>query len=987
MDDLFLKRLPDKVRKSIGNQALKTFRQYITGGIDYEAIKNYVLSIWDTKGSANKGNYGALMMGLKGARETYDAIYKKYSDALSNGENLIGESELRTTRANINSILPTRLQIAQDESFGDFANRLRDIYATTANEMDKVIIQTVFESFPDALGLLSNELTGWRKRVNDVIQKFKSKNGGAVSISEVGATDQISDMVEKWKKDLDETQTAISRIPIQDKNSKEYKNLTARQSLLQQISEILYGNKTFDGTTKQAKSDARDAKAELRQQIADIKQEYQNLQELKRWYDKFKGIDFDDDAINKLLMVFYGRGIPEGGFASAFESIAMQLEGNGATNDARDVRNFAAGRDINKDYDEAKKKREDRLKEMQAFQKRLEQYQKSTGDVLKKIDYLEEQQMKDIELVSTYEELEIVTAHYTEEIDKLKESLTDLTSIQLTDFWQQLTGEKNGTYLNLTKLQKKAGELIDALKSPDVKTNRNKEGKITSYNLSRDKFGSLFDSLGISGDTLQLTIGQVEELNKAFESLFGIRAKKNGIFAFFDAISNKNYKTFWKDLMNGSGPAMSTIEEANKQLSTLGGIFKEIGDAIDSQFLSGFGETLSFMGDFFDKLLKGDLLGAIGSVISSVFSWIGENHRLAQSIHEAADEAERLKAASKLERGVDTVFGENSAASVRNALELMRKYKALADKDKGSKSIEWKTGLFHLWTEDATLSNMVRELGYDLYDAYGNLNAEALQAILDTYENLTNADRKWIEDAITHTELYAEAADQLKQEMQGVWGGIADDLTDKLINARKEVGDAYHALADDMRGTFGDVAEDIARKLISSFILDNIISKYEYRLKPIYDLMGKEGEEENIVAQISSLAEDIISESGKAAELTNRIYDAMDRYNLTSEENTNTISNGIKSITEDTANLLASYLNGIRADVSYGKVQWERIAVAVEGQGARYITLNDYMMQVQANTANIAESNRRILERMEGFIRDFSLPSGYGESLKVQIVN
>ena len=105
------------------------------------------------------------------------------------------------------------------------------------------------------------------------------------------------------------------------------------------------------------------------------------------------------------------------------------------------------------------------------------------------------------------------------------------------------------------------------------------------------------------------------------------------------------------------------------------------------------------------------------------------------------------------------------------------------------------------------------------------------------------------------------------------------------------------------------------------------------------------------------------------------------------EASSKNTANGIKSITEDTANLIASYLNAIRADVSYGKTQWERIAVAVEGQSGRYVTLNDYLAKVQADTANIAESNRNILARMDGFIRDFSMPSGSGESIKVQIVN
>ena len=61
--------------------------------------------------------------------------------------------------------------------------------------------------------------------------------------------------------------------------------------------------------------------------------------------------------------------------------------------------------------------------------------------------------------------------------------------------------------------------------------------------------------------------------------------------------------------------------------------------------------------------------------------------------------------------------------------------------------------------------------------------------------------------------------------------------------------------------------------------------------------------------------------------------------------------------------------------------------MAVEGQNGRYITLNDYMQQVAANTFDTAQNTQRLVERVDAFIRDFSLPSGYGESIKVQVVN
>ena len=89
-----------------------------------------------------------------------------------------------------------------------------------------------------------------------------------------------------------------------------------------------------------------------------------------------------------------------------------------------------------------------------------------------------------------------------------------------------------------------------------------------------------------------------------------------------------------------------------------------------------------------------------------------------------------------------------------------------------------------------------------------------------------------------------------------------------------------------------------------------------------------------------------------------------------SSDETSSVGSGIKSITEDTANLLASYINTIRDDVSHIRVMqengWNDVA-AIAGAVASP-TLNDYMAQIAATNFDIAQSNQSILSELRSVI-------------------
>ena len=85
------------------------------------------------------------------------------------------------------------------------------------------------------------------------------------------------------------------------------------------------------------------------------------------------------------------------------------------------------------------------------------------------------------------------------------------------------------------------------------------------------------------------------------------------------------------------------------------------------------------------------------------------------------------------------------------------------------------------------------------------------------------------------------------------------------------------------------------------------------------------------------------------------------------ESGTSDLGEGIKGITEDQANLLASYLNAIRADVSYSKTLWVKMDANLQRIADMFTsspTLMEYQAQIAANTYNTAVATQAILDRL-----------------------
>ncbi|MCR5658973.1 MAG: hypothetical protein K6G25_06570 [Bacteroidales bacterium] len=149
----------------------------------------------------------------------------------------------------------------------------------------------------------------------------------------------------------------------------------------------------------------------------------------------------------------------------------------------------------------------------------------------------------------------------------------------------------------------------------------------------------------------------------------------------------------------------------------------------------------------------------------------------------------------------------------------------------------WLFNFFGVDDKFESLKDVVEDLGYDLYDKYGNLNVEGLQAVLDTYEDLSDADRKWMEEAISYSEQYQEAMDNLAEYLTNLFGNVVDSVVDKVFEG-----------ATDMEEIVSDVGKKMAKDLMKSMIMARYFDGLEEQMLEV--IQGAGGMTEQASAEI-----------------------------------------------------------------------------------------------------------------------------------------
>lgn len=385
------------------------------------------------------------------------------------------------------------------------------------------------------------------------------------------------------------------------------------------------------------------------------------------------------------------------------------------------------------------------------------------------------------------------------------------------------------------------------------------------------------------------------------------------------------------------------VDKLTPKLKTLADAEKEVTDAQDKQNEAsdkvqvGFGDivdmanlligTLGDLGSAFDALGNDN----IGDTLSTVQEVAGGSLNTAQSGAtlfagiSSGNPMAIMQGATGIVSGITGIIGSIAKAHDKKLDKAIQRsqleVKKLSNDYKNLQSvIERQLGAVTQSQSKEMIANLQKQ-------------QEEVQKQMEAEQDKKDSDASKIED---YKQQYIELGEQIKyfyedlaSEQFGIdLKGWSDQISEALVNAFANGEDAAKAFDD----TVADIMRNVIKEMISLNVIKPAMNKlrdYLFGDKGIFTYSSAGGtnlteqEAAGLMQQLGSLR-GTISDSKKIWDYLNA---AAKKMGISLEETSasNTLSKGIQeNITEETANILASYINGIRADVSVKRALLEK---------------------------------------------------------------
>ena len=434
--------------------------------------------------------------------------------------------------------------------------------------------------------------------------------------------------------------------------------------------------------------------------------------------------------------------------------------------------------------------------------------------------------------------------------------------------------------------------------------------------------------------------------------------------ALSDALEELASEDIEKALSKLNDNRLRNLQKAASVVSDIAGAMKEYAEASGNDTLASMADALSFIadtaGNVFNRLAQGDYAGAVlavvGGIAKEIMAAATAAAQLNAALAEAVEKSRVLGMSSGLKEGVENLFGESGLRKIRNAAELAEKLRKTAYDGKG-KFLSGRDAFF-LPKWETMIGNLAAGVGGELYDDYGNLNADTLKLILETYKKLDSESRQWIQHAIDDSEAYKAAMEQLDDVLRGVFGDVAAQAADKIVERWAAAGDAALEYGD----ILDDVATRYAKMITESMLIDSVLTpEFKAQLQALFT----NGDTEGAMALILGGMEQIRAMAPKIAQA----IEPLRPYIQADGSGSDSLREGInKEMVEGNSSLIASYMNAMRADVSVLRqlqtAGWADVRLVRETMP----TLADHVARIEANTYDNAVAAQGILARLQSII-------------------
>jgi hypothetical protein len=235
--------------------------------------------------------------------------------------------------------------------------------------------------------------------------------------------------------------------------------------------------------------------------------------------------------------------------------------------------------------------------------------------------------------------------------------------------------------------------------------------------------------------------------------------------------------------------------------------------------------------------------------------------------------------------------------------------------------------------------------------------------ILADYDKLDAKTKEIIDHWDEIQQKMIEAEEALNETIKDIAGDMGTQLREKLVEAFRN-GDLYDAI-DSFHDYVTQVIEDLFAQSIYAAVFEDMFTELQ---KALHDSMYDEKSKyygkgwEEIFSDFEDRIDTGLDDFEKGMEAARR-WGEKHGYNLfASDDSDSDLVNGIKSLTEDTGSLIASYVNAIRADVSYLRMLKQQEMEEIKAIRALLPppTVWEYIAKIEAHTFDMAKSNAEI---------------------------
>ena len=412
---------------------------------------------------------------------------------------------------------------------------------------------------------------------------------------------------------------------------------------------------------------------------------------------------------------------------------------------------------------------------------------------------------------------------------------------------------------------------------------------------------TILAALGLTKEQVDAVAAEPEKLKPILDALKGKIDALNKRDPFGQLIKG------FKDLTEAGEDADKQTEAVNKIISgfkgastligDIGDTMSELGEAIGSDFVAGFGESLNLLSDTINNAVSGAQAGmaiggpagaAVGAGIGIVTSLFSVASAAAKRHHEALTAIKNAEIAQQreynlllLEQNLEyekgtTIFGTDQYAKAANAVDVYKQSvqsleNALSDVANidivtGHK----KTGLFG-WGKGKDLYSDILKVYPELISSNGEFNRELAETILNT-RKMSEANKNALQNAIDLYDQMEDALASVSDYLSGIFGNLGNTITDALVNAAESGTDAFAALSDSV----GDMIRTLAKQMIYSVSIAPLVEKAQ---NDMLEWAKKEDISETertkgMIGVLKNLINDAVAQQGQVNELLEAVNQA-----------------------------------------------------------------------------------------------------------------